>query len=78
MVKLNKLPEQSINEKNGGIEVSVPASNQEGNQVVNYGLVKGLAKGLAKELVKGLTENQKKLLELIEANPNVTKVEMAK
>jgi ATP-dependent DNA helicase RecG len=41
-----------------------------------------LAKGLVKELVKGLvkdhTENQIKLLELIEANPNVTKEEMAK
>lgn len=76
------LPEPSIIEKNGGIEVTVLASNQEDNQVVNDGLVKGLAKELAKGLVKGLvkdlTENQRKLLDLIEANLNVTKVEMAK
>lgn len=78
MVKLNKLPEPSIIEKNGGIEVTVLASNQEGNQVVNDGLVKGLAKELVKGLVKDLTENHKKLLELIVANPNVTKEEMAK
>lgn len=74
MVKLNKLPEQSINEKNGGIEVTVLSSNQDGSD----GLVKGLVKGLAKGLVKDLTENQIKLLELIEANPNLTKEEMAK
>ena len=74
MVKLNKLPEPSIIEKNGCIEVSVPARNQVGND----GLVKGLVKELVKGLVKDLTENQRKLMELIEANPNLTKEEMAK
>lgn len=70
MVKLNKLPEPSIIEKNGGIEVTVLASNQDGSD--------GLAKELVKGLVKDLTENQRKLLELIEANPNVSKEEMVK
>ena len=64
------LPEPSIIEKNGGIEVTVLTSNQAGNQVSNDGLVKGL--------VKNLTSNQIKLLELIETGPNVTKEEMAK
>ncbi len=76
------LPDPLITEKNGGIEVSVLASNevsnQVGNEVNNEGLVKELVKGLVKGLVKELSENQVKLLELIEARPTVTKEEMAK
>ncbi len=68
------LPEPKIIEKNGGIEVSILASNQDGVEVDSHGLVKELAKGLVKEL----TENQIKLLELIEAKPSVIKEEMAK
>lgn len=63
------LPEPLIREKDGGIEVSIQASNQVGNEDVKEELVKGL--------VKELTENQLKLLELIEADPTVTKQEMA-
>ena len=40
----------------------------------NERLVKGLVKGLVKEL----SENQIKLLDLIETRPNVTKEDMAK
>ncbi len=38
---------------------------------------KGLAKGLVKELVKELSENQVKILNLIESNSQITKKEMA-
>jgi ATP-dependent DNA helicase RecG len=72
------LPEPAIIEKNGGIQVTMLESNEVSNQVGNEGLVKGLVKELVKGLVKDLTENQVKLLEFIEAHPNVTKEEMAK
>lgn len=75
------LPEPSIIEKNGGIEVTVFASNEDGqiiSDASHTGLVKELVKGLVKGLVKDLTSNQMKLLELIETHPNVTKEEMAK
>ena len=75
------LPQPSIIEKNGGIEVTVLASNgdvQVDNEVYNAGLVKELVKELVKGLVKDLSANQIKLLELIETRPNVTKKEMAK
>ena len=75
------MSEPSIIEKNGGIEVTVLASNQDGQIVVevsNDWLVKGLVKKLVKGLVKDLTSNQIKLLELIETRPSVTKEEMAK
>jgi ATP-dependent DNA helicase RecG len=75
------LPEPSIIEKNGGIEVTVFASNEDGqiiSDASHTGLVKELVKGLVKGLVKDLTSNQMKLLELIETHPNVTKQEMAK
>ncbi len=62
------MPEPSTIEKNGGIEVTVLASNQAGNQVSNDGLVKGL--------VKDLTSHQIKLLEFIETRPRVTKEEI--
>lgn len=68
------LPEPTLTEKNGGIEVDILS----GNQVVNEGLVKELVKGLVKGLVKELTENQTRLIELIEAKSNVTKEDMAK
>lgn len=70
------LPEPSIIEKNGGIEVTVLASNQDGqlvSETANARLVKGLVKQLVKGLVKDLTANQIKLLELIETRPNITK-----
>ena len=47
-------------------------------RIGSEGLVKGLVKELVKGLVKELSENQIKLLELIETRPNVTKEEMAK
>jgi ATP-dependent DNA helicase RecG len=75
------LPQPSIIEKNGGIEVTVLASNEDVqivNEVSNAGLVKELVKELVKGLVKDLTANQIKLLELIDTRPNVTKQEMAK
>ena len=79
------LPEPSIIEKNGGIEVTVFASNEDGQIISDAShtglvkeLVKELVKGLVKGLVKDLTSNQMKLLELIETHPNVTKEEMAK
>jgi ATP-dependent DNA helicase RecG len=75
------LPEPSIIEKNGGIEVTVFASNEDGqiiSDASHTGLVKELVKGFVKGLVKDLTSNQMKLLELIETHPNVTKEEMAK
>ncbi len=64
------LPEPLISVKNGGIEVSLLATNEKSNE--------GLVKGLAKELVKDFSENQVKIMELIEARPTVTKEEMAK
>lgn len=45
--------------------------------IEHEGLAKGLAKGLVKGLVKDLTENQIKMLEMIEATPDITKKEMA-
>ena len=63
------MPEPSIIEKNGGIEVTVFASNEDG-QIISDASHTGL--------VKDLTSNQMKLLELIETHPNVTKEEMAK
>jgi ATP-dependent DNA helicase RecG len=68
------LPEPTIIEKNGGIEVTMLSNTRIGNE----GLVKGLVKELVKGLVKELSENQIKLLEIIETRPNVTKEEMAK
>lgn len=68
------LPEPKIIEKNGGLEVSIFSSYQDGVEVDSHGLVKELAKGLVKEL----SQNQIKLLELIEAKPTVIKEEMAK
>jgi ATP-dependent DNA helicase RecG len=70
------LPEPKITEKDGGIEVTVLSSNQGGQTggQTNFTEQDGLVKGL----VKDLSENQVKLLELIEARPNVTKKEMAK
>ena len=56
---------------------SILASNQNGVEMDTSGLVKELVKELAKGLVKELTENQMKLLELIEANPSIIKEEMA-
>jgi ATP-dependent DNA helicase RecG len=79
------LPEPSIIEKNGGIEVTVFASNEDGQIISDAShtglvkeLVKELVKGLVKGLVKDLTSNQMKLLELVETHPNITKEEMAK
>jgi ATP-dependent DNA helicase RecG len=64
------LPEPTIIEKNGGIEVTMLSTPRIGSE--------GLVKGLVKELVKELSENQIKLLELIESRPKVTKEDMAK
>lgn len=75
------LPEPSIIEKNGGIEVTVLASNKVDQiffEAPNSGLVKGLVKEWVKGWEKDLTSNQIKLLELIQKRPNVTKEEMAK
>ena len=68
------LPEPTIIEKNGGIEVTMLSTPRIGSE----GLVKGLVKELVKGLVKELSENQIKLLGLIETRPNVTKEDMAK
>lgn len=47
-------------------------------EVNSQKLVIKLVKGLVKGLVKELTENQTRLIELIEAKSNVTKEDMAK
>ena len=53
MVKLKKMSEPSFIQKNGGIEVTVLASNEVGqivSEASNTGLVKELVKGLVKDI----------------------------
>lgn len=80
------LPEPEIIEKDGGVSVTlfnttddVVSRGQVGGQEEKKKtrLVDGLVDGLVDRLVDRLVDSQKQILELIEANPKISKREMA-
>ena len=67
------MPEPIIDEREGGIQVTLYKTTQ----ITGEGGQNGLVERLVKGLVKGLVESQQKIVRLVEKNPEISKKEMA-